>query len=229
MLIDPATLDEARIYNFMMSTILPRPIAWVSTVDAQGRPNLAPYAYFMGVCCVPMTVLFCPVVPPPPMRKKDTLRNIEAVPEFVVNVASESCIEAVNLSAAPLPPGESEFDLAGVTPIASSRVRPPRVLEASVAFECAVRDIIEINAAPGGGWVVLGTVLAAHVDDALLDPATHQVNLRELKPIGRLGGGEFVNAASDTFTLTRYKTLADLVTRRERTSAPGNVVKGADA
>jgi flavin reductase (DIM6/NTAB) family NADH-FMN oxidoreductase RutF len=197
----------------MMSTILPRPIAWISTIDAQGRTNLAPYAYFMGVCCVPMTVLFCPVVPPPPLRKKDTLRNIEAVPEFVVNVASASCIDAVNLSAAPLPPGESEFDLTGATPVPSSRVRPPRVQEAAVAFECRVRDIIEVSAAPGGGWVVLGTVLAAHVDDALLDPATYQVDLQALSPVGRLGGGTFVNAASDTFTLTRYKTLADLVRR----------------
>ena len=212
--LDPATLDEASIYNFMMSTILPRPIAWVSTVDAQGRSNLAPYAYFMGVCCVPMTVLFCPVVPPLPRRKKDTLCNIEAVPEFVVNVASASCIDAVNLSAAPLPPGESEFDLTGMTPIPSSRVRPPRVREAAVAYECSVRDIIEISAAPGGGWVVLGTVLAAHVDDALLDPVTHHVDLQALRPVGRLGGGSFVNAASDTFTLTRYKTLADLAARK---------------
>ena len=212
--LDPTTLDESSIYNFMMSTILPRPIAWVSTVDAEGRLNLAPYAYFMGVCCVPMTVLFCPVVPPPPKRKKDTLRNIEAVPEFVVNVASASNIDAVNLSAAPLPPGESEYDMAGVTPVASSRVRPPRVREAAVAYECRVRDVIEISASPGGGWVVLGTVLAAHVDAALLDPVSHQVDLAGLRPIGRLGGGSFVNAASDTFTLTRYRTLADLATRK---------------
>ncbi|MBN4664592.1 flavin reductase family protein [Pandoraea nosoerga] len=212
--LDPAALDEASLYNFMMSTILPRPVAWISTIDALGRTNLAPYAYFMGVCCVPMTVLFCPVVPPPPLRKKDTLRNIEAVPEFVVNMASAACIEAVNLSAAPLPPGESEFDLTGVTPVPSSRVKPPRVKEAAVAFECRVRDIIEISAAPGGGWVVLGTVLAAHVEDTLLDPVTYQVDLKALRPVGRLGGGAFVNAASDTFTLTRYKTLADLVRRR---------------
>lgn len=213
--LDPEMLDEASRYNFMMSTILPRPIAWVSTVDAQGRPNLAPYAYFMGVCCVPMTVLFCPVVPPAPKRKKDTLLNVEAVPEFVVNVASLSCIEAVNLSAAPLPPGESEFALTGMTPVASSRVRPPRVQEAAVAYECQVRDIIEISAAPGGGWVVLGTVVAVHVDDALLDPVTHHVDLQALRPVGRLGGGSFVNAASDTFTLTRYKTLADLAARNQ--------------
>ncbi|WP_353190435.1 flavin reductase family protein [Pandoraea pnomenusa] len=212
--LDPATLGEASVYNFMMSTILPRPIAWVSTVDASGRPNLAPYAYFMGVCCVPMTVLFCPVVPPPPMRKKDTLRNIEAVPEFVVNMATASCIDAVNLSAAPLPHGESEFELAGVTPVASSRVRPPRVKEAAVAYECHVRDVIEISSSPGGGWVVIGTVLAAHVDDALIDPVTHHVDLQALRPVGRLGGGSFVNAASDTFTLTRYKTLADLAARK---------------
>ncbi|MGV4398219.1 hypothetical protein, partial [Pandoraea pneumonica] len=77
-----------------------------------------------------------------------------------------------------------------------------------------VRDIIEISAAPGGGWVVLGTVLAVHVDDALLDPVTCHVDLHALRPVGRLGGGSFVKAATDTFTLTRYKTLADLASRK---------------
>ncbi|GAB3625778.1 flavin reductase family protein [Pandoraea terrae] len=210
MLLEPGDLSEQQIYNFMMSTILPRPIAWVSTVDREGKTNIAPYAYFMGVCCVPMTVLFCPVVPPPPRAKKDTLLNIEEVPEFVVNVASDDNIGAVNLSAAPLPRGQSEFGLTGITPVPSLHVRPPRAKEAAVAYECKVRDIIEISNAPGGGWVVLGTVLGIYVDDALLDDGACRVDLQQLRPIGRLGGGDFVRAATDTFTLPRYKTLADL-------------------
>ncbi len=213
MLLDPQELSEQQIYNFMMSTILPRPIAWISTVDRDGRMNLAPFAYFMGVCCVPMTVLFCPVVGAAPRLKKDTLLNIEEVPEFVVNVASSSNIERVNLTAAPLPRGASEFELAGVTPVPSTRVRPPRVREASISYECAVRDIIEISGAPGGGSVVIGTVLAVHVDEQMLDPQSFQVNLQKLAPIGRLGGGDFVHAASDTFTLKRYRELTDIPAR----------------
>jgi flavin reductase (DIM6/NTAB) family NADH-FMN oxidoreductase RutF len=202
MLIDPKDLKERQIYNLMMSAILPRPIAWISTVNELGERNLAPFAYFMGVCCVPMTLLFCPVVPADGRAKKDTLRNIERVPEFVVNVSTESNASAINETAADLPYGESEFQLAGVTAIPSEAVRPFRVKEAPISFECTVRQIIEINAGPGGGWVVLGNVVRVHIDDLLLDGDSFQIPLHQLNPIGRLGGTQFVRT-TDTFSMVR--------------------------
>lgn len=205
----PTDLSEDQIYSFMVSSILPRPISWISTVDAQGVPNLAPFSYYMGVCCDPMTLLFCPVAGPADRPKKDTLLNIEEVPEFVINVAEQKTVRELNLTAAPLPRGESEFELAGVTPAASSRVRPPRVQEASLAFECSVRDIIEINSGPGGGWIVLGTVLAIHVEDALVDPETLRVDLQSLSPVARLGGADFLRS-TDVFTLPRHRDLSGL-------------------
>lgn len=215
MILDPKKLEEHQIYNLMMSSILPRPIAWISTVDKKGRTNLAPFAYFMGICCIPMTVMFCPVVGPRPRFKKDTLLNIEQVPQFVVNVSTAHNIEAVNRSASPLPHGESEFDFAGVTPVPSSLVIPPRVKEASVAFECVVRDIIEISDQPGGGWVVLGTVVAVHVDDTLLNMETCQLDGNRLKPVGRLGGTDFLHA-TDTFSLRRFRTMSEVEEEKTR-------------
>lgn len=204
--LNPADLSEQQAYSLMVSSIVPRPIAWISTVDAEGVANLAPFSYFMGVCCDPMTVLFCPVVGTPDRPKKDTLLNIEQVPEFVVSIADEATIEAVNRSAAPLPHGQSEFDFVGATPAPSSRVQPPRVREARVSYECEVREVIEISSGPGGGWVVLGTVLAVHVDDDLVDAQRLQVDLDGLKPVARLGGADFLRS-SDVFPLERYKTL----------------------
>lgn len=202
MRLDPTGFDEQRIYQLMVSSILPRPIAWVSSVDAEGRTNLAPFSYFTGVCCKPMTVLFCPVVGTPERPKKDTLLNIEAVPEFVVNVAQEHTISAVNTTAAPFTTEESEFDHAGVTPAPSSQVRPPRVEEASIAFECEVREIIEVSDRPGGGWVVLGTVLCVHVQDGMLDEEALKVDRDALAPVARLGGPDYLRS-SDVFSLER--------------------------
>jgi len=206
MRLDPTGLHEDRIYQLMMSSILPRPIAWISSVDRGGRTNLAPFSYFMGVCCKPMTVLFCPVVGSRERPKKDTLLNIEAVPEFVVNVAQEHTISAVNLTAAPFASEESEFEHAGVTTAASSRVRPPRVEEAAIAFECEVREIIEISDQPGGGWVVMGTVLCVHVQDEIIDSETLKVDRDALAPIARLGGQDFLRA-SDVFSLKRHASV----------------------
>ncbi|HWH00050.1 MAG TPA: flavin reductase family protein [Pilimelia sp.] len=210
--LDPATLDSARAYRLLTSAVVPRPIAWVSTLDADGRPNLAPFSYFAPVCSAPMTLLFCPVPGPPDRPKKDTLRNIEAVPEFVVNVAEHRNIEAVNRSSAAVPPGESEFDLTGVTPVPSRRVRPPRVREAGVAFECRLLQVVRVDgpepshqggdgAAPGG-WVVLGRVVSVTVADDLLADDSFSVRLDRLQPVARLGGTDYLRA-TDVVSLPR--------------------------
>ena len=95
--LDPSNLSEQQIYNFMMSSILPRPISWISTISSDGQTNLAPFSYFMGVCSVPMTVMFCPKVGPLDRVKNDTLLNLEQVPEFVVHIVNTGNVEAANL------------------------------------------------------------------------------------------------------------------------------------
>lgn len=200
--LSPESLSEGQIYNFMMSSILPRPISWISTINENGVTNLAPFSYFMGVCCIPMTVLFCPKVGPVERVKNDTLRNLEKVPEFVIHVVNDANVESANMCAQPLPHGQSEFDLCNATPVPSERVRPPRVLESPVAFECTVRDIHKISDQPGGGWIVVGNVELVHVDEKVFDPTTFRLDREKLAPVSRLGGKDFLKS-TDVFSLER--------------------------
>ena len=191
MLIRAADLPEKDRYKVLSGTVLPRPIAWVSTIDKEGRPNLAPFSFFNVACSNPMTLLFCVGTADGGEKgnKKDTLRNIEEVPEFVVNLTNEETAEAMNLSASVLPHGHSEFDWAGVTPAPSQTIRVPRVAEAPVAFECTLQQIVTISTAPGGGSVVFGQVQGIYIRDDIY--INGYINLEVFKPIGRLSGSGY--------------------------------------
>src|SRR5580698_10883331 len=134
-------------YQWMVGTILPRPIAWVSTIAPDGKPNLAPFSFFQGVTANPPTLMFVPVNTRDG-TKKDTVRNIEQVPEFVVNIVSYALAEKMNATAALLPYGESEFEKFGIASAPSAQVRPPRVAAAPVAFECSLHSIVHIGEGP---------------------------------------------------------------------------------
>src|SRR5262249_8835768 len=156
-------------YGWMTATIMPRPIAWVSTISAAGRPNLAPFSFFQGVTANPPTLLFVPVNARDG-AKKDTLRNIEAVPEFVVNLVPFALAEKTKATAALLPYGESEFEKFGVSAAPSARVRPPRVAAAPAAFECALHQIVPVGEGALAASIVLGRILLAQVNDDVLGP-----------------------------------------------------------
>lgn len=200
MLFEPDNLDLRERYKLMIGTVLPRPIAWVSTMDAEGRLNLAPFSYFTGVCNEPLTLMFCPVVPATQGSKKDTLRNIEETGEFVINMTDEHTAEAMNLSATALPHGESEFEWANVTPEPSHAITVPRVKEAPVAFECVLQTIVHVSDRPGGGSAVFGEVKAVHVRDDLY--AGGRIDLAAYRPIGRLGGNGYTRI-ENTFEMKR--------------------------
>jgi len=165
--VDPEVLSIREVYQWMIHTIQPRPIAWVSTVDGQGRTNLAPFSFVMGVCAKPPTLLFCPVNDRFG-RPKDTLRNIEETGEFVVNLVSVAECERMNRTAETLPPGESEFERFGVPQAASERVRPPRVAGVPASFECTLDRVIRVSEGPAGGNIVLGRIRLLHVRDDVL-------------------------------------------------------------
>ena len=133
MIISPADLINRDRYKLLISTILPRPIAWVSSMDREGNLNLAPFSYFTAVCNDPITLLFCPGIPTATGVKKDTLRNIEEVPEFVINLVNEENAAAMNQTSALLPRDHSEFEFAGLTPIPSETIRVPRMAEAPIS------------------------------------------------------------------------------------------------
>ncbi len=198
--LDFSQLPAPEIYRWMISTILPRPIAWVSTISVEGRTNLAPFSFFQGVTSNPPTLMFVPVNKRDG-AKKDTLRNIEQVPEFVVNLVSFALAEQMNATAALLPYGESEFEKFGVAATASERVRPLRVAAAPVAFECMLHSIVPIGEGPLAAHVIFGRILVAHVSDAVLG-ADGRPDAGKLDLIGRLGG-EFYARTTERFALPR--------------------------
>ena len=202
MFLRPDEFAHGDLYKFSIGAIVPRPIAWVSTMDREGNLNVAPFSYFTAAAVQPLTLLFCPQVPMNTGIPKDTLRNIEEVPEFVINMTNEATADAMNRTATPLPRGQSEFDWAGITPVASRTIRVPRVAEAPIAFECTLQQIVVVNDKPGGGAVVFGEVQSIYVRDELYHAERGHVLLDQYRPIGRLAGNSYVRV-TDTFDMER--------------------------
>jgi flavin reductase (DIM6/NTAB) family NADH-FMN oxidoreductase RutF len=200
MLLDFETIPTRSAYQWMAGTILPRPIAWVSTIAADGRTNLAPFSFFQGVTANPPTLMFVPVNNRDG-AKKDTLRNIEVVPEFVVNLVPHALAAVMNQTASLLPYGESEFSHFGIIPAPSTKVRPPRVAESPVAFECTLDQIVQIGTGGLAANVVFGRIVAAHVRDDVIGPDGSPDSVK-LDLVGRMGGDDYVTTR-DAFKLTR--------------------------
>lgn len=180
-----ADLPSKARYKLLTATVVPRPIAWVSSRSAEGTLNLAPFSYFNVVSSDPPILLFS-VGQRDSVTAKDTLANIEHAKEFVVNTVSERVLEAMNTSAINAPPNVSEFELAQVTPEPASIIATPRVLESSVSFECKLFDLYRINQ----NTVVFGEVLAMHVDDDIY-MGDYKIDMYKLKPVGRLAGATY--------------------------------------
>lgn len=200
--LDFTQLSVRDAYQWMTRTILPRPIAWVSTISADGRTNLAPFSFFQGVSSNPPILMFVPVNDRHGV-KKDTLKNIEQVPEFVVNLVPHALAEVMNATAATLPYGESEFDKFGITAAPAQKVRPPRVAAAPVAFECVLHQVLPIAEGPSGANVVFGRILLAHVRDDVL-AADGKADAGKLDLIGRLGDADYATTR-ERFVVTRPK------------------------
>jgi flavin reductase (DIM6/NTAB) family NADH-FMN oxidoreductase RutF len=202
---DPARESVQNIYKLMTGIIVPRPIAFVSSLDEHGVRNLAPFSYFTAVSANPPVVLFCPSVRrDDPQRglvaHKDTLLNVIATREFVINVVTDALVEKMNLTSAQVPPEVDEFDLAGLTPLPSELVKPPRVAESPIQMECRLRQIIEVSDRPSGGSVVLGEVLRFHLREDLVE--NFRVDPEKLAAVGRMSGTTYVRT-HDRFDLKR--------------------------
>ena len=173
-------------HNPLNALVQPRPIAWVSTIDAGGVTNLAPFSYFNAVSADPPFVMFAPN-PKGPGESKDSYANLAAVPEFVVSLVSRAQAQPMNATSASMPHGVSEFSACGIASAPSRCVRPPRVADSRAALECTVHEILAL---PGGSddrvsYVVIGAVVAIHIDDALIENG--RVIEQRLDPLTRLG------------------------------------------
>jgi len=204
--IDPGQHEQRDIYKLMTGIIVPRPIALVSTVDAEGNPNLAPFSFFAGVGSAPPTVLFCPALRPgggsDAAGRKDTLRNVEATRQFVINVVSESISDQANATAAEVGPEVDEFKLSGLTPVASEVVKAPRVAESPAQMECRLMQVIYTGNKPASGVIVLGEVVRFHVREELFND--FRIDPAGLDAVGRMAGNTWVKT-HDRVDLIRPK------------------------
>ena len=200
MKIDPKTFEGfSRVFT---GVVVPRPIAFVSTLSSDGVANLAPYSFFNAVAFDPPTIVFSSSrrASEANEKTKDTLTNIEETGEFVVNVVVDDIAEAMNRTAAEYPTGVDEFEIAGLTAVSSEVVAPPRVAESPVNMECRLVQVVPIGQGAHSHGLVIGEILLMHVRDDIING--HRIDHHRLRPTGRLAGNMYCYTA-DTFELVR--------------------------
>jgi flavin reductase (DIM6/NTAB) family NADH-FMN oxidoreductase RutF len=216
MIFSPSEIPYRDLYNILLGSVAPRPIGWVSTLGSSGQPNLAPFSFFNCVCADPPLLAFAPALRPPKSPAsaaaevqdvasgvaKDTLRNVRETKEFVVNVVTYELREAMNLTSGEYDPSVNEFQLANLTPQPSKIVRPPRVAESPVSFECKLHQILDFSTAPTGTSLVIGRIVTIHINDAHLKDGKLDRNSLDL--IGRMGGTQYTKT-TERFDIVRPK------------------------
>ena len=201
MLFDFATIPARERYKLLLSTVVPRPIAWVVSLDPEGRLNAAPFSFFNAFAADP-PVVGVSISSHEPGRPKDTRRNIRDTGQFVVNLVPEDLAQAMNVTAINFEPGVNELSEAGLDTVPSVHVKPPRIAGSPVAMECELMQIVDLGTQTG---LVLGRVLAMHVrEDAVIDAAGHHIDTQKLGIIGRMQGGWYVHT-SDVFQMERIR------------------------
>lgn len=204
----PSQISHSELYGIILNSVAPRPIAWVSTLSASGQPNLAPFSFFNAVCIDPPLLAFAPGLrqskqaDSPHGQPKDTLRNIRETKEFVVNIVTYALLQPMNVTSGEYDPSVNEFELAKVTPLPSRLVRPARVAESPVSFECKLYQILDFSPAPTSGSLVIGEVVSIHMDDAYIKDGRLDRNSLDL--IGRMGGIQYTRT-TDRIELARPK------------------------
>ena len=201
MIFDPNEQSLAETHKLMIGSIVPRPIAFVSTLSKDGIENLAPFSYLNGICSNPPSIMFCPARRGYDGITKDTLNNIRDTEEFAVNIVSEDFVEQMVATATDFDPEVNEFEISGLTPDPCKFIAPPKVKEAKISFECKLNQIIPVgNEGPGGGFVVIGTVVLFHIDDDVYDNG--HILLEKLRPIARVAGNNYIRT-TDQFEIIR--------------------------
>ena len=193
-------------YNLLINCVVPRPIAWVSSISASGQPNLAPFSFFNCVCGNPPLLAFAPGLRAHGDKTisqgepKDTLRNVRETKEFVISVVTYDLREPMNATSGEYDATVNEFELAKITSHPSRVVQPARVAESPVSFECKLYQIFDFNPEPTGSSLVIGEIVAIHIDDALLKDGKLDRNALDL--IGRMGGTQYTRTR-DRFDMVR--------------------------
>ncbi|MSO90836.1 MAG: flavin reductase family protein [Acetobacteraceae bacterium] len=202
MLFDMSKMDPINIYKVLVSTVVPRPIAWVTTLEEDGSLNAAPFSFFNAMSGNPPVICFG-IGGRKPGDAKDTGNNIRRTGEFVVNLVSDALAEAMNITAIDFEPNVNEFHEAGLTPAPCLHVKPPRILESPVAMECKRLVIVDVGIDRS---VVMGTVMAIHVhDDCVLDADKFYIDTPKLDLVGRMHGRGWYTRTRDRFEMPRIE------------------------
>ncbi|MDZ8223467.1 flavin reductase family protein [Nostoc sp. ChiVER01] len=199
MIIDPSQNDPRNTYQLLVGSVVPRPIAWVSTIASDGTPNVAPFSFFMGVTANPPTLAISTGL----KRgvKKDTLFNVEQSGELVVNIVVEELGEQMNTTSGDFPPDVDEFQVAGLTPAPSKRVRPPRVAESPINIECVLKQVVYVGNEGSQSALIIAEAVLWHIRDDLLTPQ-NTIDVAKLHAIGRLSGNWYTRT-QDLYEITR--------------------------
>ena len=201
--ITPGKVPVQEIHGILLGAVAPRPIAFASTVDKEGRANLAPFSFFNIFSTNPPVVVFSPSRRGRDNTTKHSYENVKEVPEVVINLVTFAMVQQVNLASSDFPQGVSEFVKAGFTPVASSQVRPFRVKESPVQLECKVLQVIETGAGPSAGNLVVCEVVLVHLDEAILDD-TGRIDPRKADWVARMGGDWYCRANGEAlFKVTK--------------------------
>ncbi|MBY0120542.1 flavin reductase family protein [Bacillus sp. S/N-304-OC-R1] len=199
--ITTGNLEWREAYKLLVGSILPRPIAFVTTVDEEGVVNAAPFSFFTAICADPLLICFSPMRRGNDGAKKDTLLNIEATKEFVINIVSEDFVEQMNICATEFPSEVDEVEVSGLNKSASIKVKPPRIKESKVHLECTLYETLHFGEHAGAGSLVIGKVEHVHISDELYDNG--RINTEKLNPIGRLAGHMYTRPMAETFEIVR--------------------------
>jgi flavin reductase (DIM6/NTAB) family NADH-FMN oxidoreductase RutF len=197
---NPDELEYSAVYKLLTGAVIPRPIGWISTIDENGINNLAPFSYFNAIGEDPPHVMFSTVRGN--NTNKDTLNNVLANKQFVVNMVTEDLVEQMNTTSQAVSPEIDEFELAGVTPINSIKINPKRVKESPITFECEmVHHYFLEDHKQGGACIIIGRIVMMHFDDnILLD--NYKINLEKYKPVARLAGSNY-SKTGEIFSVKR--------------------------
>jgi flavin reductase (DIM6/NTAB) family NADH-FMN oxidoreductase RutF len=201
--IDPKNLTVQKLHQYLLGAIGPRPIAFASSVDAEGKPNLAPFSFFNVFSANPPILIFSPARSGRTNTTKDTYNNVKIVPEVVINVVNYDIVHQMSLASSPYAPGVNEFEKAGFTALKSDSVKPFRVAESPVQFECKVNEVIELGTEGGAGNLIICEVLKIHIHDEVLD-SNGMIDQQKIDLVARMGGDWYSRAnAESMFEITK--------------------------
>jgi flavin reductase (DIM6/NTAB) family NADH-FMN oxidoreductase RutF len=191
--LDPKELPIPKLHQYLLGAVGPRPIAFASTIDADGNANLAPFSFFNVFSANPPIMIFSPARSGRSNTTKDTYNNVKVVPEVVINVVNYDIVHQMSLASSPYAPGVSEFEKAGFTAVKSDLVKPFRVAESPVQFECKVNEVIELGHQGGAGNLIISEVVKIHINEAVLD-ANGMIDQHKIDLVSRMGGDWYCRA-----------------------------------